>query len=144
MAAISRLRARAARYGEAPNPPHGTETILVAEDEPALLNWTTRMLREHGYTVLRAINGEDALRVAQGYAAPIDLLLTDIVMPRMGGEALAAHFRAMHPQAKVLFASGYTDSTSFATGRPLQGALFTAKPFSSAALIHKIREVLDT
>ncbi len=108
----------------------GTETVLLVEDEPAVRALGARVLRSRGYTVLDAANGVEALRVAAAAGARIDLLLTDVVMPQMGGEALAEQFRALYPRTRVLFVRDC-------------GALFIEKPFSPAALARKVREVLD-
>jgi PAS domain S-box-containing protein len=122
----------------------GSETILLAEDEPAVRALGARVLRSHGYNVLEAANGVEALRVARDHdGPPIDLLLTDVVMPQMGGEALAEQFRAAYPRARVLFTSGYADSASFRSSVRDHGAPFIEKPFSPAALARKVREVLD-
>ena|SRR6266511_2466030 len=121
----------------------GTETVLLVEDEPAVRALGARVLRSRGYTVLDAANGVEALRVAAAAGARIDLLLTDVVMPQMGGEALAEQFRALYPRTRVLFTSGYADSASFHGSVRDCGALFIEKPFSPAALARKVREVLD-
>ena len=125
-------------------PARGRETILLVEDEPAVRTLTARILRLRGYTVVEAQNGEEALRVAaSNRAGRIDLLLTDLVMPQLGGEELAARFRELCPATRVLFMSGYADSESFRTRVNGQEVAFLEKPFSPSALARKVREVLD-
>jgi two-component system cell cycle sensor histidine kinase/response regulator CckA len=129
---------------DAPELPRGSETVLLVEDEPVVRALSARILRKHGYTVLEAQNGHDALSLAATYeGGPIDLLMTDVVMPQMGGEALAARFRAEYPATRVLFTSGYSDSESFRADVLGRGAAFIEKPFSPAALARKVRATLD-
>ncbi len=124
--------------------PHGSETILLAEDEPAVRTLASRVLRERGYTVIEAANGDDALRAAQeSNGAAIDLLLTDMVMPKMGGGALAARMQELYPGIRVLFISGYTDSALIHHGPLANGTEFMHKPFSPDDLARKVRELLD-
>jgi two-component system cell cycle sensor histidine kinase/response regulator CckA len=124
--------------------PHGTETILLAEDELAVRMLACRVLREQGYTVIEAANGDEALQIAHARGGlTIDLLLTDIVMPKMGGPALAEELTALYPAIKVLFISGYTDSAIVHQGWLAPGVEFLQKPFSPADLARKLREVLD-
>ena len=129
---------------EVAEPSRGRETVLLVEDEPAVRTLSARILRLRGYTVLEAQHGEDALRVASTHrGGSIDLLLTDLVMPQMGGEALAERFREAHPTARVLFMSGYADSETFRTRALGKEVAFLEKPFSPTALARKVREVLD-
>jgi PAS domain S-box-containing protein len=124
--------------------PQGNETILLAEDEPAVRTLASRVLRERGYTVIEAANGDDALRAAQARnGAAIDLLLTDMVMPKMGGGALATRMQELYPGIRVLFISGYTDSALIHHGQLASGTEFMHKPFSPADLARKVRELLD-
>ena len=124
--------------------PGGTETILLAEDEPTVRALVARILRARGYTVLEAADGEEALRVAQEHAGvAIQLLLTDVVMPRMGGPVLAARLTALRPTINVLFTSGYTDAAIVQHGMLDLGVAFLPKPYMSATLVRKVREVLD-
>jgi signal transduction histidine kinase/CheY-like chemotaxis protein len=124
--------------------PAGTETVLVVEDEPAVRALITRVLRAQGYRVLEAGNGVEAIRVAEACApAEIDLLLTDLVMPQLGGQAAAAQISVRHSIMKVLFISGYTDSAIVHHGRLGEGVAFLHKPFTPVALTRKVREVLD-
>lgn len=125
------------------NLPHGHETILLVEDEPEVRALTVNLLKEQGYTLLVAANGAEALYISDEQATtPIDLLLTDVVMPLLGGKALAERLKARRPQTKVLFVSGYTDG-AFVASPLAPGAAFLQKPFSPAALLHKVREVLN-
>tara|TARA_B100000315_G_scaffold114984_3_gene105476 strand:- start:1430 stop:2035 length:606 start_codon:yes stop_codon:yes gene_type:complete len=124
--------------------PRGTETVLLAEDEPLLLSLVSFELRNQGYRVLEAANGEEALRVAHGHPEEeIHALVTDIVMPRMGGIELAEQFKAARQNAKVIFMSGYTDRAVFAHGGPEPGVAFLQKPFLSEDVTRKLRELLD-
>ncbi len=118
--------------------------MLVAEDEPDVRALVAQALREQGYTVLEAVDGRDALLVAEAQGpAIIDLLLTDVVMPRMGGKDAAAAITASFPSVKVLFMSGYTDGAIVHNGQLDAGVAFLHKPFTTAALVAKVREVLD-
>jgi two-component system, cell cycle sensor histidine kinase and response regulator CckA len=124
--------------------PNGSETILLAEDELAVRTLASRVLRERGYTVIEAADGVEALRMAQERdGTAIDLLLTDMVMPKMGGGALAARIQELYPGIRVLFISGYTDSALFQNGQLATGTEFMHKPFSPADLARKVRELLD-
>ena len=89
--------------------PSGTETLLLVEDEAAVRASARRLLERHGYTVLEARHGADALRIVESGDRPIDLVLTDLVMPEMGGRELVERLRARHPALKVLFMSGYSE-----------------------------------
>jgi PAS domain S-box-containing protein len=125
--------------------PNGSETILLAEDETAVRTLASRVLRERGYTVIEAADGVEALRAAQeSDGAAINLLLTDMVMPRMGGGALAARIQELYPGIRVLFISGYTDSALIQHGQLADGMEFMHKPFSPADLARKVRELLDS
>jgi signal transduction histidine kinase len=124
--------------------PRGDEIVLVVEDEPAVRVLAARLLRGLGYHVLEAENGNDALRVATAHVGqPIDLLLSDVVMPQMGGKELTDLLRPIHPETKVLFASGYTGDALFCQGTLEPQFAFLQKPYTSAALAHKVRQVLD-
>lgn len=124
--------------------PPGIETILLVEDEPVLQELATRTLRGLGYTVLEAANGEEALQVVQDRGGQeIHLVLTDVVMPRLGGKALANRLKALYPEIKILFMSGYTDETMMHRGILPAQAAFLQKPFTPTTLALKVREVLD-
>jgi len=124
--------------------PCGTETVLLAEDEPAVRGMIATILQNQGYTVLQAGNGDEALKVVEGNPKrEIDLLLTDVVMPQMGGVELAHRFMAQRPGTKVIFTSGYSDQPIIAGNGQGSGIEFIQKPFMPAALASKVREVLD-
>jgi two-component system cell cycle sensor histidine kinase/response regulator CckA len=121
----------------------GAETVLLVEDEVALRDLTSSLLEMCGYTVLQASNGGEALDVSQHHAGPIDLLLTDVVMPGISGRVLADQLIQLRPQIKVIFMSGYTGQTVGAHGIIDPGSLFLQKPFTRDLLAHKLREALD-
>jgi DNA-binding NtrC family response regulator len=124
--------------------PRGAETVLLAEDEPSLRSSVGRALCEQGYTVLAAANGTEALQVTKSQIEKeIDLLLTDVVMPQMGGTELAEQLREAYPGIKVLFMSGYTDSDIVPDKMPISGSAFLQKPFSPKKLAWKVRDLLD-
>jgi len=121
----------------------GVETVLVVEDDEALRYAARRSLEGKGYTVLLAEDGREAKQVAEQHAGEIHLLLTDLVMPRMGGRALAAELLRSRPQLKILYMSGYADAATLAPdAHDLEGRLLT-KPFCGSDLTRKVREVLD-
>jgi CheY-like chemotaxis protein len=125
--------------------PDGMETVLLVEDEPTVLRPTAQMLRSLGYTVLEASNGDEALRVAQTYSeAPIHIVLTDMVLPKLSGQRVAEQLIRLRPGIKVLFTSGYTEHVVLQHGRLAYGVAFLQKPFRYATLARKIREVLDS
>jgi len=124
-------------------PSAGSRTVLVAEDEPAVLRRIQGLLQEEGYTVLLAEDGESALAYAAGQGA-IDLLITDVVLPRGDGRELADELRSRHPRLKVLFISGYIGSASVRVAELGPDTSFLAKPFSSETLARKIRVLMDT
>jgi PAS domain S-box-containing protein len=122
----------------------GGETILLVEDALALREMTREYLVSLGYTVVEAENGNDALRCANEFKGPIHLLLTDVVMPELNGRELAEEFLRRHPQAKVLFVSGYADDMIVQQGALKPGAAFLQKPYHPRALVKKLREVLES
>jgi len=132
--------AHTSRPSETDDSEQGTGTILVVEDEVSLRTFACTLLRNSGYTVMEAGDGEEALALAAQHKEPIHLLLTDMVMPGMKGPAVAEKLRAMHPAAKVLFMSGYTGFVSRGLVDP-QAALIS-KPFTREELLRKIRQVL--
>ena len=121
----------------------GGETILLVEDEPAILQLTAQMIRQQGYTVLTAQTPAAALRTAREHPGPIHLLVTDIVMPEMNGQALAQHLLALHPRLRRLFMSGYTANAIAHQGILDAGVFYIQKPFSRHALAARIRQALD-
>ena len=124
--------------------PKGTETVLLVEDEAAVRALGRHVLVMCGYAVLEAGNGRDAIKAAEGHGGPLHLLVTDVVLPGgLGGRQVAEAVVLLHPEAKVLFTSGYTDDAVIRHG--VQGAdtHFLQKPFTPAALAQKVRDVLD-
>jgi PAS domain S-box-containing protein len=134
---------QAESLGARPGALGGSETILFAEDEEEVRALAREILRINGYTVLEARHGRDALELASRHPGPIDLLLTDVVMPQMGGPELARRLLHDHPDLKVLYVSGYTDDEVLSHGVAQGSVAFLQKPFTAAALLRKIREVLD-
>jgi len=122
----------------------GTETILVVEDEEAIRDITKRILGAAGYAVLTAANANEALVVCESHANQIHLLLTDVVMPQMGGRELAERVAERRPGIKVLYMSGYTDDAIAHHGTLAPGTHFIPKPFNAADLTSKVREVLES
>jgi CheY-like chemotaxis protein len=123
--------------------PRGTETILLVEDEQMVRSLTRHILELCGYTVLEAQNGVEASAIFEKGERRIDLLVTDVVMPLMGGRELAERLAQTHPQLRVLFTSGYTDDAVVRHGVIEAGTNFVQKPFTPNVLARKIREVLD-
>jgi len=121
----------------------GSETILLVEDEEAVRSLIQRVLESKGYKVLAAASPEEAVQAADGYAGPIDLLLTDVVMPTMSGHRLAEHLAFSRPQMKVLYMSGYTDDKILLGGLLESAAHFIQKPFTPDAMVWKVAEVLS-
>lgn len=121
----------------------GTETILIVEDERAILDIATRVLEESGYTVLAAATPGEAIDLVSGYAGPVHLVITDVIMPGMNGKDLRDQVRARLPDIKVLFMSGYTADVINQRGVLDEDIDFLQKPFSISALKEMVREVLD-
>ncbi|MEK6687110.1 MAG: response regulator, partial [Gemmatimonadota bacterium] len=121
----------------------GWETVLVVDDEPAVRSLVVRTLRHQGYQVLEAEDGVAGEMVSQGHAEPIHVLVTDVVMPRMGGLELAERIRRQRPQVKLLFMSGFADGFDFRDQAALRGAEFLEKPFRPQALVARLRTLLD-
>jgi CheY-like chemotaxis protein len=117
-------------------------TVLVAEDQPAILEMTCRMVQAYGYNVLSASSPVKLLELVQKHSGSIVALLTDLVMPGMDGRALAAAIRARHPQVKVLYMSGYPDALMEPDGTLKHGVQLLAKPFTRMALGEKLEELL--
>jgi PAS domain S-box-containing protein len=121
----------------------GSETVLLVEDEDMVRKLARELLAEGGYTVLEANGGEEAIHLGKEHTARIDLLITDVVMPKLSGKEVAEQLRAIHPETRVLFMSGYTDEAIVHHGIVDSGIAFIQKPFSERALAQKIRDVLD-
>ena len=123
-------------------PQRGTETVLLVEDEVSVRALAHRALTEAGYTVIRAASGVEGLRQAKDHVGPIDLLLTDVVMPDMGGPELASHLALLRPATRVLYMSGYP--AGVLEEDVLQaGSHYLPKPFSPDTLRRRVRDVLD-
>jgi PAS domain S-box-containing protein len=123
--------------------PKGTETILLVEDEDGIRELATDFLQGRGYMVLTAMDGHEALRIAEGHEDLIHLLVTDIVMPNVGGKELSERLRQVRPQIKVLFMSGYPDHPALASADLGTQSTVLQKPFSLDMLAHKVRGLLD-
>jgi two-component system cell cycle sensor histidine kinase/response regulator CckA len=120
----------------------GSETVLLVEDEESVRQLVRETLEGKGYKVLEAEHGEAALRTASDYHGPIDMLITDVVMPGMSGRELAKQLSASDPGIKVLFLSGYTEDAVVHQGVLEAGTAFLQKPFTLQMLSRKVREVL--
>ncbi len=123
--------------------PVGDETVLLVEDEPMVRQLAARVLRGLGYTVREATDGMEALRLVAGHTAEIDLVVTDVVMPRLGGRELASRLRTERPNLAVLFISGYTENVSDVQGLIGAGVEFLQKPFTPASLARSVRSTLE-
>jgi len=123
--------------------PGGTETLLLVEDEAAVRSSARRLLERHGYTVIEARHGADGLRIVEQGDQKIDLVLTDLVMPEMGGRELVERLRARHPGLKVLFMSGYSQRAVTVDGTMPPATGFVEKPFTVEQLTQRLREILD-
>ena len=121
----------------------GRETILVVEDQADVRGFACRSLRAFGYRIVEAADAEEALRLVASIQEPIDLLLTDVVMPGMNGVELSKRLLSQQPGLKVIFASGYADSVMLHHGVTDSGAAFLPKPYGPSSLASKIREVLE-
>ncbi len=126
----------------ASTPLRGTETILVVEDQKDVRQLTTEILSTHGYRILEAGHGGEALRLVEGFAGRIDLVVTDVVMPGMTGKELAAALKSVRPDIKVLYTSGYTDNVITQSGMLDPDVAYIPKPFTPDSLAAKVREVL--
>jgi PAS domain S-box-containing protein len=126
-----------------PSLPRGDETILLVEDEAAVRRIAARLLQNQGYTLLQAQNGAEAADVITSHRGTIDLLLTDVVLPGMGGRQIAEQARAQRPGIRVLFTSGYTDDLILQHRLVEHHVALLPKPFSRESIARKVREVLD-
>ncbi|MEA1900988.1 MAG: PAS domain S-box protein [Thermodesulfobacteriota bacterium] len=121
----------------------GSETVLIVEDDGLLRNLAQNTLQRYGYKVLDAENGENAIRICKEYDGRIDLMITDVVMPKIGGREAAKRLLPLYPQMKVIYMSGYTDDAIVHHGVLEPGLNFLEKPFTPKGLTLKVREVLD-
>jgi CheY-like chemotaxis protein len=131
--------------GLAPGPTEakGTETILLVEDEHAVRELARRFLELHGYRVLSAANGPEALRISREQGPPIHMMVTDVVMPRMSGRELALQLASERPDMKVLYMSGHTEDAIVHHGVLEPGVEFLQKPFTRQTLVSRVRQILD-
>jgi PAS domain S-box-containing protein len=125
-------------------PRDGSETILLVEDDETVRAVARRVLQRAGYTVLEAANGAQALRLCEHADQAIDLVVTDMVMPELGGRELATRLRARRPEMRFLFMSGYTEDAALRANLLEASAAFLGKPYTPTALAGKVREVLET
>jgi len=140
---VAETQEESERPTEDKSTPRGSETILVVEDEEVVRKVAVRILSKWGYTVLEASNGRQALELLEEQNAAPDLLVTDVIMPKMGGEKLAEEYRRRFPGAKIIFMSGYTDGAMQQNGLLMPGVELLEKPFTEPSLAQKVREVLD-
>jgi CheY-like chemotaxis protein len=129
--------------GSAAKTQGGSETVLFVEDETRVRELGHLALRSVGYNVLEAPDGEQALRLVARHPGPIHLLVTDVVMPRMSGRALADQLTLARPNVKVLYISGYADEALSRHGVPTPGSAFLQKPFTPGSLARKVHDLLD-
>jgi two-component system, cell cycle sensor histidine kinase and response regulator CckA len=121
----------------------GDETVLFVEDEDGVRSLGRLVLEQCGYKILEARNGVDALAICEKFKAPIHLLATDVVMPKMSGRELAERLKMLRPEIEVLYLSGYMDDAVIRHGVSAASVPFLQKPFTPVALAQKVREVLD-
>ncbi|MBW2273250.1 MAG: response regulator [Deltaproteobacteria bacterium] len=132
-----------AAHPHVPSTPRGDETVLLVEDEPRVRKLTRRMIEDLGYEVIEAANGREALVLAAEYCGFLPLLVTDVIMPELGGTELVERLSAIHPETRVVYVSGYDGHAlgQDRLGRP--GTAFLPKPFTREELAQKLREVLE-
>ena len=121
----------------------GQGTVLLVEDDPAVRSLSREILEMSGYLVLEAADGADALRIGAQHPGRIELVITDVVMPHMGGRHVAERLQILRPETKILYMSGYTDDTVLRHGVAKAGAAFLQKPFTADALTRKVQEALE-
>jgi CheY-like chemotaxis protein len=135
------LAARSAASGPLPR---GTETLLLVEDDPAMRQFAVEVLQTQGYNVLSAVNGKDGLNKARTHKGPpIQLVVTDVIMPLIGGRVMVECLKMTFPEIKVLFTSGYTEDTIVSHGVLETDMDFLPKPHTQASLALKVREIMD-
>lgn len=133
-----------AKPAAAPQSFKGSETILLTEDDPAVLNLVNITLKDYGYKVLKAKNGKKALEICKKYPDKIKLVITDVIMPKMSGKDLAREINRAYPAMKILFMSSYADEIIVHHGILEEGVNLIQKPFSPQELVKKIRNILDS
>ncbi|MBX3278067.1 MAG: response regulator [Acidobacteria bacterium] len=133
----------APQSARAPAKEPANRTVLLVEDDEYVRNFTSAVLKQFGYAVLQASNGPEALKISAEYAQPIDLLLTDVIMPKMGGRELAARITRQRPETRVLFVSGYTEDALSPEGSLDPGLEFLPKPYTPRDLAERVRTVIE-
>ena len=141
--AVSKAARQIAHAADAAPAARGKERLLLVEDEEAVRVLAAFSLRAQGYDVIEAVHGKEAIRVVQRDGCRIDMLVTDVVMPEMGGRELAETLKKQFPQLRILFVSGYTDDGVMRHGVEHQDVHFLPKPFTPLSLTKKVREILD-
>ncbi len=141
---VDEMAERAQARAQAASGLGGTETILLVEDEEGVRALTRQLLQRHGYTVLEAEHGEDALLLCERYSGPIHLVLSDVVLAQMSGRELVQRLSPLRREMKVLYMSGYSDEAIVHHGVLEPGTAFLQKPFTTESLMRKLREVLDS
>ena len=121
----------------------GSETVLVVDDETDIRQIIRRVLDRDGYKVLEATSGSEAVSIAEHFDGPVDLLITDVRMPKMHGVEVAAAVKALRPQIEVLLISGYTEDANLSAHTEGDGLAFLAKPFRPSQLADRVRAILD-
>jgi two-component system cell cycle sensor histidine kinase/response regulator CckA len=138
---VHELEETAPPAGVDASPAHPAETVLIAEDQDEVRELAALFMRSAGYTVLTARDGVEALATLQRSAQPIDLLVTDVVMPNMRGPELAKRLRSLQPEIKVIYMSGYLEYNK-GNGEFLEGGYFLQKPFTRETLVSKVLEAV--
>jgi two-component system, cell cycle sensor histidine kinase and response regulator CckA len=141
---VDESRDKGFAQGDSSPAPLGTEAILLVEDEEQVRRIAQEILEAQGYQVLVATNGEEALAFAQQYDGEIHLMITDVVMPQMGGREAVERLSSLRPGTRVLYMSGYTDDAIVRHGLMDERLEFLEKPFTADALVRKVRKVLDS
>jgi len=141
--AVRQLRERLPASTARTEPRSGNETVLLVEDEPVVSRLTSDLLEEAGYRILCSPSGADALLLLESHSGPIDLLITDVVMPEMTGPDLAGRVRKSRPHTRVLYMSGYTDDEILCRKGLPENSSFIQKPFTPLEFVRKVRETLD-
>jgi CheY-like chemotaxis protein len=142
-AVVEGVESKAGLPGDLAVAPKGSEVILLVEDEDAVRKLARRILEQGGYVVIDARNGREGLALCEAHQGPIDLLVTDVVMPELGGRELAEGALRLRPAMKVMFMSGHTQDVVLKAGIQ-KGTAFLQKPFTPVALAQKVRETLDS
>ncbi len=122
----------------------GSKTLLIVEDDPLVRKLTCKILRSHGHIVIEATNGREALAIVSRHTGDIDLVLTDVVMPELGGKTLVAELLASRPHIKVLYVSGYPPDRLIDDGVLAAEDPFIQKPFTAEVLKVRVREALES